>query len=330
MKRNMFFIASICVLTLIFSGCSGNFFDNEYIDIVITDSERTDIVTDQTLGYETVVTSAEEPDIFSDIVESFPIDNILLPDGSTVDKHEAVRAVVEKNGLINLEFDFWFMRYAKPIVWSNIEGLGEYREKEWHDDWKKSGEEYEKAVNIKYEDYFRVESGDILDNNMKVVEAGFTVYGVGGLYDSYVELSGESTYEGLIVRYEEDVPYNDKGDIVLVPDPTKDTPIPIAYLGGYDKVKYGIFGEMGGSYTFGESFIMSDSIEITLGNEKDLPYKFDTDFNDIFTKDPRSEIIFSYARAKGTIRNMNIRGSHIETEVEYLEIADWKTIGGAP
>ena len=317
-KRVSFFTAAICVLPLIFSGCSGDVFNNEYVDIVITGSEDRETVPVQTIGYDVEISAAEEPTAFEEAVEDFPIDTILLPDGSSIDKHKADRVVVEKNGEIKLEFDFWFMRYAKPFFQSNIDGFGEYRES-----WDGAGTELEEALDLKYEDYFKVEAGDILDNGMKVRKAGFTVNDEGWYRDVYVELSGEITYEGVLICLKESIPENAEGDIILLPDPTKVTPIPIMYLGDYNDVKNGNFLHYGCGGSFGDVFVIIDSTEITLGNIDELAYKFDIDYNNDFTEDPRPEVIYSYARARVTVKDMSIGGYfslHNNAKPESLEV----------
>lgn len=321
MKNNNFtsyiaFMAAICVLPLFLSGCS----DEEKIDIVINE---TGVVTERTLGYgeEITITEEEEPNVFSDIIASFPIDTILLPDGSSVDKSEANRATVDQYGDIKLEFDFWFMRYAKPVFWSNIEGLGEYREKS--EDWKAEGEAFEKAIDVKKEDYFKVKSGDTLENGMRVDKAGFTVTEEGWYWDAYVELSGEVTYEGVIVCYEQSTPGNDKWDIVLLPDPTKDIPVPIIYIGDLEDVKNGEYTRRHGNYSFEDQYINLDSTEITLGNREKLSKISNIDFDDIFIKNPRPEIMYSYGRAKVKIRDISIGDYNASNyKIESFEITD--------
>lgn len=321
MKNNNFtsyiaFMAAICVLPLFLSGCS----DEEKIDIIINE---TGVVTGRTLGYgeEITITEEEEPNVFSDIIASFPIDTISLPDGSSVDKSEAERARVDKYGEIKLEFDFWFMRYAKPVFWSNIEGLGEYREKS--EDWKAEGEAFEKAIDVKKEDYFKVKSGDTLENGMRVDKAGFTVTEEGWYWDAYVELSGEVTYEGVIVCYEQSTPGNDKWDIVLLPDPTKDIPVSIIYIGDLEDVKNGEYTRRHGNYSFEDQYINLDSTEITLGNREKLSKIFNIDFDDIFIKNPRPEIMYSYGRAKVKIRDISIGDYNASNyKIESFEITD--------
>lgn len=319
-KRVSFFTAAICVLPLIFSGCSGDFFNNEYVDIVITGSEGRETAPVQTIGYDVEISAAEESTAFEEAVENFPIDTILLPDGSSIDKHKADRVIVDKNGEIKLEFDFWFMRYAKPFFQSNIDGFGEYRES-----WDGFETGLEEALDLKYEDFFKVERGTVLENGMTVSSAGFTVNEEGWYRDEYVSCWTDATYEGVILCCEGYTPVNETDDIVFLPDPTKDMAIPIIYHGDYDDVKKGRGRSGVGSYRLPQdTFAVLDGSEFTLGNKGELAYKFGLNFDNVFIEDPESVCSYSYAKAKVkvTVNSLYFNDDYVKARVSEMEFCD--------
>lgn len=167
------------------------------------------------------------PDFSGNALEAYPAAEIELPDGSSASKTEAARSYGNEEQPY-LEFNFGFLRYAKPIFQSTLDDP---------DCFDYDSYEFNEPVDaiISEPDYFKVKAGDVLENGMTVESANYKVTwkdGKQSFVESEVVLNGKMTCEGILlcrqssvgdVRSDDDLIY----DLVFYADPTGDTPIPV-------------------------------------------------------------------------------------------------------
>lgn len=154
------------------------------------------------------------PDFSGNALEGYPAEEVELPDGSSVSKTEAARSYGDEEQPY-LEFNFGFLRYAKPIFQSTLDDP---------DCFDYDSHEFTEPIDeiISEPDYFKVKDGDVLENGMTVESANYKVTwkdGKQSFVESKVVLNGKMTCEGILLRR--------RNDIIFYADPTGDTPIPV-------------------------------------------------------------------------------------------------------
>ncbi len=163
--------------------------------------------------------SESEPDLQT-LIKEFPVENITLPDGSTVSKYEAANAHKIKYESIDhsertLEFDFTFIRYAKPIFRNTFDEPDMI-------DWEMDTEDFMQNPNnfyeIKDQNYFKVKPGDKLENGLVVKSAKYWVdeYGIGVI--SSITFDGYLTLTGILYCNDGGI---DDGELEFYGDPTQ-------------------------------------------------------------------------------------------------------------
>lgn len=162
------------------------------------------------------------PDYSGTAVRSYPENEISLPDGSVVSKTEAVKTYTD-NEMPVLEFNFGFLRYAKPVFQNSIDDPDCYNE-----DTLKFNDPVD--IVIDDPDYFRVEAGDVLENGMTVESANYKVMWENDkqtFVESEVIISGEVVYEGIIMCRQGEDYAEDVYDLIFYADPTGENPLPV-------------------------------------------------------------------------------------------------------
>lgn len=171
------------------------------------------------------------------LIENFPVDEIIFPDGSTASKYEAAWA---RNMDLNYElgFDYSFIRYAKAPLQTTLDDPELY-------DWE-TYEYKEKEPYVYAPEYFKVKAGDKLSNGLTVKSASYSVgreITVPGIvfsepyytYRSEVEYEGQLTLSGVLYWYSG--PYTDYkgGKYIFFADPSQSDPIPMTSHGLMNK-----------------------------------------------------------------------------------------------
>lgn len=176
--------------------------------------------------YKYILSSEDEhiltPDYSGTAVNSYPENEISLPDGTVVSKTEAVKTYTD-NEMPVLEFNFGFLRYAKPVFQNSIDDPDCYN----YDTWT-----FNNPVDIIIDDpdYFRVEAGDVLENGMTVDSANYKVMWKNEeqtFVESEVSISGECVYEGILMCRQGENYAEDVYDLVFYADPTGDNLLPV-------------------------------------------------------------------------------------------------------
>lgn len=157
------------------------------------------------------------------LINSFAIDSFIAPDGSTVNKSEAVYAVPSNDGgsVYAIGFDFSYMRYAKPLFESTFD-------KPDLIDWDTL--EFNTDIGFMVEDpnYFKVRAGDTLENGLTVESAQYWIDSAGNMFSSEIVFDGELTLDGILYCIAEIPDYIDnQGDLIFFADPTKSDFVPM-------------------------------------------------------------------------------------------------------
>ncbi len=154
------------------------------------------------------------------LIDSFALDSFTAPDGSTVNKSEAVYAAGDESGTSAIGFDFSYMRYAKPIFGTTLDDPTMI-------DWETLEFKTEPSTPIESPDYFKVKAGDTLENGLTIESAKYWINPGGQFFSSEVVLSGELALEGVLHCIAGDPEYVDaKGDLLFFADTTKSDLIP--------------------------------------------------------------------------------------------------------
>lgn len=158
--------------------------------------------------------STSLPDFSGNALDGYPAEEVELPDGSSVSKTEAVRSYGDEEQPY-LEFNFGFLRYAKPIFQSTLDDP---------DCFNYDSQEFTEPIDpiISEPDYFKVKDGDVLENGMTVESANYKVTWKDGkqcFEESKIVLGGKMTCEGILLCR--------RNNIIFYADPTGDTPIPV-------------------------------------------------------------------------------------------------------
>ncbi len=223
--------------------------------------------------------SLTNPKIDPDI-DNFPIENITMPDGSAVNKCEANRAETDY-----LDFDFSFIRYAQPIYYSTFDDSDLIN---WETrDFKNNVD----TMHIENKKYFKVKTGDKLENGLTVKTAKYRVYKTGTVSISDIEFDGELTLPGIL--YCSPKPgYNVyKGDLWLLVDPREFGFLPVAASDGEDRPEIWVANDA-------KLAIVSDKTFLRVGNINEIP----TDLSKIIS-------LGKYAKVKATIKNLSVSWS---------------------
>lgn len=158
------------------------------------------------------------PDFSGKALNAYPSEEVYFPDGSTEEKGTAVRTYGTAEQPI-LEYDFGFLRYAKPVFQSSLDDPDCF-------DFESYTFKDPVGVNIENPEYFRVKAGDVLENGMEVESANYMVTwkdGEQSFVKSKIALKGEAVYDGILMcRQGEDYAEN-VYDLVFYADPTGDT-----------------------------------------------------------------------------------------------------------
>lgn len=158
------------------------------------------------------------PDFSGKALSAYPSDEVYFPDGSAEKKETAVRTYGSAEQPV-LEYDFGFLRYAKPVFQSSLDDPDCF-------DFESYTFKDPVGVNIENPEYFRVKAGDVLENGMEVESANYMVTwkdGKQSFVKSKITLKGEAVYDGiLMLRQGKDYAEN-VYDLVFYADPTGDT-----------------------------------------------------------------------------------------------------------
>lgn len=167
-------------------------------------------------------TSSDTKSDVSSYIESFPLDSFTAPDGSTVNKSEAVYAApLDDGSTYAIGFDFSYMRYAKPLFDNTFENPGLI-------DWDTLEFDTDIGFMIEDTDYFKVKAGDTLENGLTVESAQYWISRNGELFSSDIVLDGELTLKGVLHCIAEVPDYIDnQGDLLFFADTTENDFVPM-------------------------------------------------------------------------------------------------------
>ena len=255
-KKILSVLTVICVFTL--SGCASWFtkVSHDPADLYPFPTGSYDEPKPYVLSHD--YATAEE---LAAAVEAFPIENILLPDGSTVSKYDAVSG----GECCWLSFDFGFYEIAPPNFGTSFE----------NPDIIKTGDDGKPYCEFNLErfemDFRKTVKGDVLENGLVVDHACCGIYGDGEFYSNYVFLKGEVTLSGYLA-YEFHpahwlseangslwfMPDTTNGDVPSYCDPNQSTSSFWRYWGDYESNKPYV--------------LYSGSCPWMLGNTKDEKY----------------------------------------------------------
>lgn len=158
-----------------------------------------------------------------ELIEGFSLDEIPLPDGTTLKKTDAVEGFGSAEYSI-LKFDVGVMRYCKPVFQTNLDDPEGF-------DWENYT--FKEPVEVPEEDrVVVVRAGDVLENGMTVKSAStyFEMQqGEPGYKQIKIELEGEQTAEGVIYLREEDGYGIYKDHLEMYIDTTKCENLPMRY-----------------------------------------------------------------------------------------------------
>ncbi len=199
------------------------------------------------------------------LIKGFALDEIPLPDGTTLKKTDAVDGFGNPDYSI-LKFDVGVMRYAKPVFQTNLDDPDSF-------DW--DNYTFKETVDDTAEDrVVVVRAGDVLENGMTVKSAGmyFEVQqGEPGYKQIEIELEGEQTAEGVIYLREEDDYGIYKDHLEMYIDTTKCENLPM---------RYNQYGSASWTYTFPDHKIAMtvDGCFYDLGDINEI----DVDVSEVF------------------------------------------------
>lgn len=246
---------------------------------------------------ESTIPENEEPTL-EELIKGFALDEIPLPDGTTLKKTDAVEGFGNPDYSI-LKFDVGVMRYAKPVFQTNLDDPDSF-------DW----ENYtfkEPVENPEDDKLVVVRAGDVLENGMTVKSASTCFemqQGEPGYKDIMIELEGEQTAEGVIYLREEDDYGIYKDHLEMYIDTTKCENLPM---------RYDQNGPSSWTYTFPDHkvAINIDGCFYDLGDINEM----DVDVSEIFLNSP-------FAKVKVTFKDPVLRTTETTAVQVRAELVD--------
>lgn len=174
--------------------------ENTYSDSNLSDSTETSYSTPT--DSETSV-SSDDPEISTNseselkaLINDFQVDSITAPDGSQVNKSDAVCATGTIGGPIWLGYDFSYIRYSQPVFYNTFD---------YPDliNWESSDlvpDDFNIDIYdlIKDPKFLKIKAGDILENGLIVKSAKWWVDSAGWSNSFEVDFDGEITLEGIL------------------------------------------------------------------------------------------------------------------------------------
>lgn len=162
-------------------------------------------------------------DLNEEVLNAIPDDLVKFPDGSQVSKESAV-AANEDARFPELEFDFAFIRFAKPKFLSTLDDPDCY-------DFEKGEGKETLDLGVNQNEWCRIKKGDMIagtgDLSVKYAETKARWYGDGqDLYESKVVFDGTVTVEG-IFYYTGD--YSRYRSVMFFPTPSNGWTVPMLY-----------------------------------------------------------------------------------------------------
>lgn len=232
------------------------------------------------------------------LIKGFTLDEIPLPDGTTLKKTEAVEGFGNPNNSI-LKFDVGVMRYAKPVFQTNLDDPESF-------DW--DNYTFKEPIEEPEDDKLVVvRAGDVLENGMTVKSASTCFemqQGEPGYKDIMIELEGEQTAEGVIYLREEDDYGIYKDHLEMYIDTTKCENLPM---------RYDQNGPSSWTYTFPDHkvAINIDGCFYDLGDINEM----DVDVSEIFLNSP-------FAKVKVTFKDPVLRTTETTAVQVRAELVD--------
>lgn len=146
------------------------------------------------------------------VIDDFALDSLPMPDGSANDLSDASFATGDSDKTYALGFDFAYLRYAAPILHTTIDDPDLYN-------WETEKLSENHSAELDRSDFFKVKAGDVLENGLTVKSAEYW-RNKDELWVTTVELDGELTLSGILVRNDETQPYFGEG-IYFIADPAE-------------------------------------------------------------------------------------------------------------
>lgn len=288
---------------------------NDNSDNVIVDTPQNSSDTTTSSGSEVGNNSGENSSSTSDspetsvdpqtqaLIDAFALDSFTAPDGSTVNKSEAVYAGgSEESGVtFAIGFDFSYMRYAEPLFDNTFDNPDLI-------DWDTLEFNTDIGFLVENTNYFKVKAGDTLENGLTVESAQYWIGTDGEVFSSEIILNGELTLEGILYCFAEIPEYIDnQGDLLFFADSTKNHLIPVARGYGIDTTARWMYDNFAAIY---------DGQNIHFGNINDISVDIDDLFRDV-----------NYVKAKITMKGVRVMYTENGGGFIYAEPVDVEVIG---
>ena len=288
---------------------------NDNSDNVIVDTPQNSSDTTTSSGSEVGNNSGENSSSTSDspetsvdpqtqaLIDAFTLDSFTAPDGSTVDKSEAVYAYgsEESGTTLTIGYDFSYMRYAEPLFDTTFDNPNLI-------DWDTLEFNTDIGFLVENTNYFKVKAGDTLENGLTVESAQYWIGTDGEVFSSEIILNGELTLEGILLCFADIPEYIDnQGDLLFFADSTKNHLIPVAREYGIDITARFMYDNFAAIY---------DGQNIRFGNINDISVDIDDLFRDV-----------NYVKAKITMKGVRVMYTENGGGFVYAEPVDVEVIG---
>lgn len=159
------------------------------------------------------------------VLSELEVQSFVAPNGETVSMSEAVGAYEDENGEIVLNFDFGYLRYARPYYYE-CEYTGDFTEGLYRIE-----DEQKPAIDaLPKIEWIKVRKGDKLDCGLTVKNVEYLRYGteLNSLVSQKVEFDGELELEGMLYVTESSNDYfSHQGDLNFIPDTVKQKGLPV-------------------------------------------------------------------------------------------------------
>lgn len=252
MKKTILSVATaaLCAMALSVTACSESTFplDNssEIFESVSNNSEEDPVISEKDNSENKTENSSSSESTFSD---DTPEIEITAPDGSILKGSEAVS--VEGN---LLKFDHSYIRYAQPIFYSTLDDPELFN-------WETREFTVEQSTSIKDPNYFKVKTGDRLENGLTVKSAEYEAFNYGRIDYSLIYFEGEITLEGILHCHSTDAYTVNRGQLDFWADPTKNDHVAVSCGSYFQTDQISMFRN-----TTDKLAIICDGDKIVMGN----------------------------------------------------------------
>lgn len=289
--------ALLLIAALLLSGCAdqrnspsqgttNTSSDNNLSDSTVTsnsNSASTDSETSVSSNNPESSTNSESKPDLKALINDFQVDSITAPDGSQVNKSDAVYATGTIGGPIWLGYDFSYIRYSQPVFFSTFDDPDLIN---WESSDLVPGDFNIDIYDlIKDPKFLKIKAGDILENGLTVKSAEWWVNSAGGSSSFEVDFDGEITLNGILYCSSKGDSNGADGYLNFFVDNSQSV-FPVLFRDDLPVLSIDIVNKFA---------LVSDSEEIRLGHIDNIAY----DLSDIIH-------FGEYIRAKITLKEISI------------------------